>query len=444
MPTDGKWNGRIRSEGGGGYVGSVAAPLNALEYGYVGIQTDTGHAGGDGAFGMLSPGVANTQLQIDFAYRSEHLMAVVGKQLVRAFYGQAPSHSYWSGCSTGGRQGMMMAQRYPEDYDGIVAGAPSIHWDRFLAYWLWPQMVMNLDLGAPMSSAKQALATSAAVRACDADDGMTDGIIDDPRRCSYNPVDDASITHASCTTGDDTCLTVAEAGAIEKIWSGARNTSGTLLWPGIERGAELALLAGPGPLLPNSVSHPRYWVYLDPTWDWKTLTYENYEAFFQKAAEVVGPLMATDNPDLSAFKARGGKLITYHGWADPLVMPQGTIRYFDALRAKLGGAREVSSFAKLFMVPGMGHCGAGDGANQFGQVTFGNVPRDRDHDLFQGLVEWVEQGTVPERFIATKFTDGFPSSPVEFTRLLCEYPMVAKYSGSGNTDDAASFSCAPP
>jgi len=270
MPTDGKWNGRLRSEGGGGYQGAVKVARDSVAQGFVGVSTDAGHQSSlippllDGSFGMSSPGVPNTQLQTDFAYRSAHLMAVVGKQLTRAFYGQAQSHAYWFGCSTGGRQGMMMAQRYPKDYDGIVVGAPAIYWDRFQAYQIWPQMVMNRDLGAPMSGAKQALATAAAVAACDAADGVTDGVIDDPRRCTYNPANDPAITKASCNSGDDTCLTPAEAGAVQKIWSGARNVAGDLLWPGIERGAQLSGLAGPVPF-PIATEQPKYWVYLDPT-----------------------------------------------------------------------------------------------------------------------------------------------------------------------------------
>src|SRR5262249_32221904 len=154
LPMDGAWNGRLQSQGGGGYAGSVAVPTSAILSGYMALPTDTGHAGNDGSFGMLSPGRPNTPLQIDFAYRSEHSMAVVGKQLARAFYGRAPTVAYWNGCSTGGRQGLMMAQRYPDDYDGIVAGAPAIHWDRFQAAQIWPQVVMRRETGGPHPAGK--------------------------------------------------------------------------------------------------------------------------------------------------------------------------------------------------------------------------------------------------------------------------------------------------
>ena len=253
LPTAGNWNGRLQSEGGGGYAGSVGVPTGSIAAGYVGVQTDTGHTGGSGSFGCVTnctgnnaanPGQADVQLQTDFAYRSEHEMAVIGKQLAQAFYGQLPQYSYWNGCSTGGRQGLRMAQQFPADYNGILAGAPAFHWDRFQAYQIWPQVAMRLDAGGPVSAAKETLATNAAVAACDPNDGVTDGVITDPRTCTYNPVNDATITRASCTSSDNTCLTPGEASAIQKIWGGARNATGKLLWPGLERGASLSGLAG--------------------------------------------------------------------------------------------------------------------------------------------------------------------------------------------------------
>src|SRR5690349_4255526 len=317
LPTGGQWNGRLQSEGGGGFAGSVNIPVNSISGGYIGIQTDTGHNGGGGSFGMLTPvpnGAPNVQLQTDFAYRSEHEMAVIGKQLAQAFYGQQPVFSYWNGCSTGGRQGMRMAQQFPTDYNGILAGAPAFHWDRFQAYQIWPQMVMRIEAGGPISTAKENLATNAAIAACDAIDGVSDGVIGDPRQCSYNPVTDATITKASCTSADNTCLTPGEASAIQKIWGGARNTSGKLLWPGLERGAALNGLAGATPFA-IAVAQPRYWVYFDPTWDWTTLTYANYEQFFKDTMRMVNPMMASENPDLSAFHNLGGKLVMWQGWA---------------------------------------------------------------------------------------------------------------------------------
>ncbi|MCB5363304.1 tannase/feruloyl esterase family alpha/beta hydrolase [Pusillimonas sp. CC-YST705] len=442
MPSDGSWNGRFRSEGGGGYAGQVGVASDSVKQGFVGVQTDTGHeASVGGAFGMLEPGKPNVQLQEDFAFRSEHLMAVIGKQLTKAYYDQDPSKSYWYGCSTGGRQGLMMAQRYPDDYDAILAGAPAIHWDRFQAYQIWPQVVMHHDVGEPIANAKLQLATARAIASCDAQDGVEDGVIDDPRSCEFQPSRIPDLTYAGCS--DDTCLTPAEAGAIEKIWDGARSVDGTLLWPGLERDAVLGggfALAGATPFN-IAVEQPKYWVYYDPDWDWKTLTYDNYGAFFDETVAKVNPVIGTDNPDLSRFKARGGKLIMYHGWADPVIMPRGTIRYYDNVVEHMGGRSEVDDFAKLYMVPGLAHCGGGDGPNHFGQGSSGVVPQDAKQDIFRALMQWAEEGVEPAEIVATKFVDNKPAEGVERTRPLCVYPLVARHNGNGSTDEAENFSC---
>lgn len=434
------WNGRFRAEGNGVYAGDsqLGVAADSVRQGFVGARTDTGHTGFflSGAFGMLEPGRPNTPAQIDFAYRSQHLMAVVGKQLAHAFYGRDPLRSYWYGCSTGGRQGLAMAQRYPADYDAILAGAPAIHWDRFQAYQIWPQVVMKEDAGGPLLAAKRTLATSRAVAACDAADGVADGVIDDPRVCRYDPQQDTSITRADCAAGDGSCLSPGEARAMQRIWGGARNVAGDLLWPGIERGSDTGALAGANPF-PIPIEQARYWVYFDPTWDWNVLTSGNYEAFFQKNAEMVGPIMATDNPDLSAFKARGGKLIMYHGWSDNLIMPQGTVRYYERMRQTVAGADE---FSRLYMVPGMGHCSGGTNVDQFGQGSSGTVPMEPRTDAFRALMAWSEQGTAPDSIVAARIQAG----QTVRTRPLCPYPKVARYLGSGSTDAAANFVCSNP
>jgi pimeloyl-ACP methyl ester carboxylesterase len=439
LPTS-AWNGRFRAEGNGVYAGDaqLGPAVDSIRQGFVGTKTDTGHSGFllSGAFGMAAPGQPNTQLQTDFAYRSEHLMAVVGKQLARAFYDQDPVRSYWYGCSTGGRQGLMMAQRFPNDYDAIVAGAPAIHWDRFQAYQIWPQLAMKSDAGGPVAIPKQQLATSRAVAACDAADGVTDGVIGDPRSCTYDPTKDAQITRASCTSSDNTCLTPGEASSIQKIWGGARSTAGQLLWPGVERGADLSAFAGAQPF-PIPIEQARYWVYFDPNWDWNTLTYANYEQFFNDNVKMVGPLMGTDNPDISKFKARGGKLIMYHGWSDQLIMPQGTVKYYDQVQQTVP---DSDSFLRLYMVPGMGHCGGGAGVNEFGQDASGIVPADSKHDVFRAMMDWSEKDTAPSSIIASRISNGVVSR----TLPLCPYPQVAKYTGSGSTSDAANYTCSAP
>lgn len=451
-----KWNNRWQSLGGGGYAGSVGAPTGAVNDGYAGATTDTGHTGGDGSFGMTTtaPLGPNIDLQIDFAYRSEHLMAVLGKQLVQAYYGKQPWYSYWNGCSTGGRQGLRMAQNFPRDYDGILAIAPAIHWDRFIAAEIWAQVVQNLDNGgligggvAATLNAKQALATNAAIAACDMLDGVADQTLTDPRLCGYTASRDPSITKASCTATDVSCLTPTEASAIDKMWQGpvscqAGLTPGSCavddvptrklnggrskrLWYAQTRGAALNGLGGASPFS-IAVSHARYWTYFDPTWDWKSLDYESYVQYFKDAVRVVGPMMASDDPDLSEFRNQGSKLLLWHGFADQLIPSEGTIDYYDALTNRLSGGSyaKTQKWARLFMAPGVAHCGGGTGP--------------QPQNVFPALVSWVEQGKAPNVILASK-----PLTPSGTqTRPLCPYPKSAKYIGTGDTNNAANFVCA--
>jgi Tannase and feruloyl esterase len=460
LPLSDMWNGRWQSLGGGGYAGTIAAPISAVLGGYAGATTDTGHVGGrpdlpvaslDGSFGMLAPGVPNKPLQIDFAWRSEHLMAVIGKQLVRAFYGRGPTYSYWNGCSTGGRQGLRMAQDFPGDYDGVLAGAPAIHWDRFQAGQIWYQVVQLRDNGGPIgggnsatSRSKLSLATNKAVAACDALDGVVDGVLTDPRDCPYSASADATLTNASCTPSDPTCLTPTEASAIDKMWQGpvscawhdhdgqcrVRDVPSRVLfgmgnkrlWYPNERGTDLGGLGGVTPF-PIATEQPKFWVYFDPNWDWRTLDYANYLRFFKDSVARVGPLMASDNPNLARFRNRGGKVILWHGFADPLIVPGGTIDYYDAITRRLGGGyQQTQMFARLFMAPGVGHCGGGDGPQPQG--------------FFEALVSWVEKGSAPEQILAAK-----PVGGATQTRPLCPYPAFARWTGIGSTDDAANFVC---
>jgi tannase/feruloyl esterase len=455
------WNGRWQSLGGGGYAGSVSAPTGAINGGYAGATTDTGHVGGSGTFGCVndcvgnsasSPGQPNVPLQIDFANRSEHLMAVLGKQLVKAYYGQPQTYSYWNGCSTGGRQGLRIAQDFPGDYDGILAGAPAIHWDRFQAGQIWYQVVQNRENGGPIGggvasvlNAKENLATSKAVAACDALDGVVDGVLTDPRMCEYSAAADPTLATGTCTASDPTCLTPTEASAIDLMWKGPVSCSNghshascpvrdvatfnlngkgnKRLWYPNERGTALNGLGGAAPF-PIAVAQPRYWVYFDPTWDWHVLDYDNYLQFFKDTVDNVGPIMASDNPNLAPFRDHGGKVIMWHGFADQLIVPEGTIDYYDAVTQALGGGyKHTQEFARLFMAPGNGHCGGGNGPQAQG--------------LFDAVVNWVEHGQAPDTILATKTSGGV----VTQSRPLCPYPKFAVYTGSGSTDDAANFVC---
>jgi hypothetical protein len=425
--TEGNWNGLMQSEGGSVYAGTNTPPIS-MASGYVGITTDTGHSGAtnDGSFGMSPSGGPNIPVQIDFAYRSVHLMAVIGKQLIQAFYGVQPDdyHSYFNGCSTGGRQGLAMAQRYPEDYDGILAGAPAIHFDRFQAAMLWPPMVSLLENGGAVPKAKLDLATNAAVTACDNLDGVVDGVLTDPRACTY---DAHELVSKTCTASSTGCLTATEANAINKIWYGPTNEKGNKrLWYGEVRGTDLFFLARtppPAPIVP-AIAQPLYWVYFDTTWKWNTeLDYSNFESYIDDTVTQMAPGgTATDNPDLSAFRDHGGKLILWHGFADQLIMPEGTIDYYDEVVNTLGGGYEhTKEFARLFMAPGVAHCGNT-------APNAGPVPQDP----FSYVVNWVENGEAPETILASKTGQ---------TRPLCPYPDVAVYTGQGDTNNAANFEC---
>lgn len=443
MPADGTWNGRFRSEGGGLFQGSVSPALGSVGEGFVGVTTDTGHQDNpmSGKFALLPSGESDVQAKEDFAYRSIHLMSVIGKQLTQAYYEKAPVRSYWYGCSTGGRQGLAMAQRYPTDYDAILVGAPAIHMERFQSYQIWPAVVMQAELGAgqTLSPAKVQLATDRAVEVCDEADGVKDGVIDDPRQCNYLPTRDPKLTFTGCA--DDSCLTQAEAVALERIWDGARDSSGNLLWPGQERGSPLNALTGTEPF-PMSTEQAKYWVYKDPDWNWRQLTYANYGDFFARSVQEVGPVVGTYDPDLSRFKQNGGKLIMWHGWADFGIQPQGTLRYYEAIQQAMG-KQAAAEFVNLYMAPGVGHCSGGDGPNLFGQAAdqVGQDAQTARNNMFRALMDWSEKGVQPAQIIATKLA---ADKSVQRTRPLCVYPLVARHTGSGSTDDAANFSCVAP
>lgn len=420
MPRD-NWNGRYVGEGGGGYAGQISynGLGDRIREGYAAASTDTGHPGSAGGqFALNADGSLNTPLIRDFAERSLSEMVVKAKAAINAYYGSAAKYSYWNGCSTGGRQGLMAVQRFPDQYDGLVIGAPAIHWDRFIPAELWPQVVMNTTVGTPISPAKLNAATSAAIAACDRNDGVSDGVINDPRRCTYDP---AALV---CKAGDAamTCLTKPEADAIRKIWDGPKAAGGDRLWFGLERGAPLGGLAGANPF-PIASTHLQYWVHQDPKFDWHTVTETQFEREFRTSAEKFHDLIGTDQANLERFRGRGGKMILWHGEADLLIFPRGTINYFNRVVDANGGAAETARFARLYMAPGVGHCGGGAGPMPTG--------------LLETVVNWVEHGAAPTTIAARRALDGGATR----TRPLCPYPTTAQWNGTGSTDEAANFTC---
>ncbi|HEV2548924.1 MAG TPA: tannase/feruloyl esterase family alpha/beta hydrolase [Stellaceae bacterium] len=471
LPTPDKWNHRYQAEGGGGYAGVIsfsalaaAVTGDAVTGPFATASTDTGHpaagttngqGGANGAQGgggfALNPATdqLNDGLIVDFASRSGHEMTMKAKAVIQAYYGEAQKFSYWNGCSTGGRQGFIEAQRFPEDYDGILAGAPAFNWDRFIPAELWPEVVMNLNLGAPISPAKFNTVTAAAIKACDGTDGVVDGVIGDPRKCQFDP--HTLICGKSGAPTDGTCLSDAEADSVQQIWQGARGPKGEFLWFGLEPGASFAGLAGStagGALAPFTITldHWRLWIMQNPAFDWRTLDRVSFAAGFEESQDKFHAVIGTDDPDLSAFHRHGGKVITYHGWTDQLIFPRGSINYFQRVVATNGGLERVRQFDRLFMVPGMNHCAGGAGAVNFGQSGVTPVSLDPAHDAVLALMRWVEEGIAPDTFIATtdpqpQHAKENPTAPQTFTRLLCPFPDVARFKGTGDPNDAANFVC---
>jgi pimeloyl-ACP methyl ester carboxylesterase len=426
LPTKG-WNGRFQGTGGGGYLGGSPNALSGpSRSGFATAATDTGHQGGSGSFALGAEGRLDWHAVQDNAYLGIHEMTVVGKALSKAFYGKAPRYSYFVGGSTGGRQGLMEAQRYPEDYDGIISACPAINWHRLLPADLWPQVVM-VAAGNFVPKAKLDAATAAAVASGDALDGVTDGVIDDPSHCTYDPKE-----LVGTKVGDST-FTEADADVVRKIWEGPRGQDGRFLWYGLARGTDLSALAGTGgsPLIGKPFSIPREWFQFfllqDPKWDWTTLTPLKFELLWKQSVEEFGAVIGTDDPDLTGFRDRGGKIIIAHGLADQLIAADGTIAYYKRLQQRMGGSQEVARFARLFLAPGVDHGFRGPGATPVGQMA--------------AILRWVEEGTPPYKLLA-EHRDG--KGKVTRTRPLFPYPTVAKYKGNGSTDEAENFVSSPP
>ncbi|MBV8842637.1 MAG: tannase/feruloyl esterase family alpha/beta hydrolase, partial [Bryobacterales bacterium] len=319
------WNGRFLGNGGGGFSGgSQQGPNAGAALGYAAGSTDTGHEGGNGSFALDANGRLNWQLIRDNAHVGIHEMTVTGKALTQAMYGVAPKYSYFNGCSTGGRQGLMEVQRYPQDYNGVVSGAPAINWAKFIPQELWGSVAMNAA-GNPIPACKLAAATAAAIAACDAMDGVKDGVIEDPKRCNYDPK-----PLIGTSAGDCGAFTEADVNLIRKFWEGPRREDGSFLWYGMARGADLSALWGSRgtPLKPQafgiSMDWFRYFLSQNPQLDAAAITPAAYERYYDQSIEEYGVVIGTDNPDLTAFRDRGGKAIIWHGWADQLITPEGT------------------------------------------------------------------------------------------------------------------------
>jgi hypothetical protein len=420
--VQGAWNGRTQGIGGGGCAGSLAvtAPVNA---GYVGSGNDTGHAGGDCEPGVNLDGTYNLQFINDFIRNGMKKQVLFSKAVARTYYAQKPAYNYWNGCSTGGRQGYVLAQELASELDGILANAPAIYWTRFQTAQMWGQIVMRDTLGAPISAAKLNQATASAVAACDANDGVTDGIIDDPRTCTFSAQANVCGTP---TAPASNCLTLQEADAIDRIWDGPRNARGNKVWFGLDRGTSLPALNGAAPFFLGVTQF--HWDEHDRGFDWTTVSAAEYAQVAQDGSRNIADVTDTFG-DLDDFRRKGGKLLTFVGANDQLIMPRGVINYYREIASRVGhhhrpDFERVQQFYRLFRGPGVGHCAGGSGP--------------QPQNLFGALVNWVENGVAPERILAQNTGAG---GVVTRTRPLCPYPQTAIYTGSGSTDDAASFVC---
>ena len=417
----GAWNGRTQGIGGGGCAGSlnVNAPVNA---GYVGSGTDTGHAGGNCEPGVNSDGSYNLQFIQDFIRNGIKQQVLFSKAIARKYYGVKPAYDYWNGCSTGGRQGYLLAQELGRELDGILANAPAIYWTRFQTAQMWGQIVMKDLVGGPIAAAKLNQASASAVAACDAADGVTDGIIDDPRTCRFSAT--ANVCGAP-TAPATNCLTLAEADAIDRIWDGPRNSRGNRIWFGLDRGTALSGLNGTNPFALGVTQF--HWDEHDLGFDWKTVTADGYAQVAQDGSRNIADVTDTI-ADLDTFKHHGGKLLTFVGANDQLIVPRGVINFYRDTAQHYGDHgktdfKGLQKFYRLFRAPGVGHCGGGSGP--------------QPQNLFGALVDWVENGVAPDQILASTTTGGV----VTRTRPLCPYPQTAIYNGSGSTDDATNFHC---
>jgi feruloyl esterase len=347
-------------------------------------------------------------------------MTIAAKAIVRAYYGQAPKLSYFTGCSAGGRQGLMEAQRFPDDYDGIVAGSPGSNWSGRAMLAVWVAQVVHGDEASYIPPAKYPLIHAAALLACDEQDGVKDGVIENPQRCKFDP----KILECKGAEAPD-CLTAPQVEAVRKIYSPVLNRrTGAPIVPGFSPGSELgwSTMGGPQPL-GLGIDLFRFVVFQDPNWDFRKFDFDEDVARTVNASTMLNSI----DPDLRKFSARGGKLIQYHGWSDPQIAPQNSVDYYKTVLDKLATtkmtASDVAGFYRLFMVPGMAHCGGGDGTSNF--------------DMLAALEQWVEQKNAPEHVLASRARGG----KTDRTRPLCPFPQVAKYKGSGSTDEAANFTC---
>jgi feruloyl esterase len=441
LPTSG-WNGKYEQVGNGGFAGTIplARMAEPLLRGYATAGTDDGHIGGTD----VSWAIGHPEKVIDFGYRAVHETSVQAKAILREFYGKDPTQSYFAGCSDGGREALMEAQRFPADFHGIVAGAPANYWTHLMFKGLLDEHALLDDPTSYIPPSKLPVLQNAALAACDALDGVKDGLIQNPRLCRFDPV------VILCKEADGPgCLTAPQVEAARKIYGPAKNSkTGAQISPGFSPGAEAVPAnwqswitgAGADQLTRGAFFANSFFadmVFENPKWDFHTL---NFDSDVKLTDDKLASVLNSTDANLRQFRARGGKLIQYHGWGDAAIPPQDSIDYFESVQSAMGTTKD---FYRLFMVPGMSHCGGGQGANVFGNGVA--VPQaDAGHDVVSALDQWVVRDVAPDQIIATGFIDGNPGKGVTLTRPLCPYPQEANYKGAGDTNSAANFACQTP
>ncbi len=408
------WNTKLLALGSGGWGGSIdyGGLAAGLRRGYATSASDDGHRSQGAGFVLGHP-----QKLVDFAYRAEHESTRVAKALLQALYERTASHAYWQGCSGGGREGLIQANRYPDEFDGVIAGDPAN-----IRRNAWALSLAVQALSDPASfipPAKYPMIHDAVLAACDARDGLKDGLISEPESCRV------SFSALQCKDQDaPECLTAPQVKTAQALISPATSRTGQVLFPRLEPGTELRwgrMAGGPAPV-DLFLDEFRYVVYQDPDWDWHTFDLERDAA----KAHAIDRTVDEMDPHLAAFARHGGKLILYHGWADQQVAPGSSVEFYQSVRAASPDPKHSDQWVRLFMAPGMAHCSGGEGPDTF--------------DALSVLEHWVEQGQAPERIIAAHQTRG----QVDRTRPLCPYPQVARYAGTGSIDEAANFICGPP
>lgn len=431
-----KWNNRFAAIGGGAWLagqGAIDLAVPATQ-GYAVSSTDAGltdaNPGTPAGWALKLDGSVNIPLLTNFASQSIHDMAVVGKAVTSSFYGRQPKHSYWNGCSTGGRQGLVAAQQYPYDFDGISAGAPAAYWTQYVVAELWPQVVMREANYYPLPCEFRTI-VARAVEACDTKDRVKDSVITDPFSCTFDPFSLVG-TQFQCDDGVNLTVTAKTAAIVRKIWDGPKSSKGVSLWSGMPIGSRLDIVAGTQPV--NGTNGPKpfflaeewvqFFVKRDPKFNVGALTATDFEKIFAESYSKFDNLIGSANPDLSVFKASGGKLLVWHGLADQLIYPQDSIKYLKEVEHKLGGRDHTGQFFRLFLAPGVDHCAYG---------AAGAAPIDP----LAAVVSWVEDGIAPDMLKGETPAD----APTHFTRKICRYPLQPKYRGCGSTAIAESYSC---